>query len=98
MSIGLLYIDCSCNPVNYYFLKSYLITENPQMWMCSINVCIYFNYYYLYYFLMRLTRRAEGHRYQSFGHYLNDILDNERNENIYLIEQTLSLKSINHER
>ena len=32
---------------------------------------------------MRLTRRAEGYRYQSFGHYLNDILDNERNEKIY---------------
>ena len=29
---------------------------------------------------MRLTRRAEGHRYQSFGLYLNDILDNERNK------------------
>ena len=34
---------------------------------------------------MRLTRRAEGHRYQSFGHYLNYILDNERNEKIYYL-------------
>ena len=33
-------------------------------------------------FFMRLTYRAEGYRYQSFGHYLNDILDNERNEKI----------------
>lgn len=36
-------------------------------------------------FFMRLTRRAEGHRYQSFGHYLNYILDNERNEKIYYL-------------
>ena len=64
------------------------------MWMCSINVCIYFNYYYYdyYYFFMRLTRRAEGHRYQSFGHYLNDILDNERNEkNTLLVSMVLLL-------
>ena len=49
-----------------------------------MNVCIYFNYYY-YFFFMRLTRRAEGHRYQLFGHYLNYILDNERNEKIYYL-------------
>ena len=52
-----------------------------------MNVCIYFNYYYYYYFFfMRLTRRAEGHRYQAFGHYLNySLLDNERNEKIYYL-------------